>query len=178
VTCIVGVKHQGHLWLGGDSAGSYGVDLRVRADEKVFHNGPFMIGYTTSYRLGQLLRFSFVPPEHPDGMDAYRYMVTLFVDAARECLSAGGYARKEDGVESAGTFLVGYRGELYVIEDDYQVARPMDPYAAVGCAADVALGVLYATPTEEPKARICLALSAAERFSNGVRGPFVIVTDT
>ena len=95
--------------------------------------------------------------------------------ALRQCLKDGGWARKQDEREEGGTFLVGVRGRLYTIYDDYQVAQAADGFAAVGCGDQIALGALYATAGTglKPKARITVALRAAERFSAGVRGPFI-----
>jgi ATP-dependent protease HslVU (ClpYQ) peptidase subunit len=56
---------------------------------------------------------------------------------------------------------------------DYQIARPGDEFAAVGCGEDIALGAMYATRHLPPAKRIEMALEAAERFSAGVRGPFI-----
>lgn len=47
MTCIVGIEHGGRVHLGADSAGSTGWTLTVRADEKVFKVGPFVMGFTT-----------------------------------------------------------------------------------------------------------------------------------
>jgi len=180
VTCIVGVKDKetGRVVIGGDSAGVAGWDLRVRADHKVFTHGPFVFGFMGSFRVGQLLRYVFQPPEHPEGMDDFEYMVTRFVEAVRKVLTAGGVARKDDNVETGGFFMVGYRGRLYTVESDYQVTENLDGYAAMGCADQVAMGALFAIDNQRMDAhkRVSLALYAAERFSAGVRSPFHVVT--
>jgi ATP-dependent protease HslVU (ClpYQ) peptidase subunit len=64
MTCIVGVNHNGNIYIGGDSAGVAGLQLQIRSDEKVFLTGDFIMGFTTSFRMGQLLRYAFSPPEH------------------------------------------------------------------------------------------------------------------
>lgn len=174
MTCIVGLVDNKRVYIGGDSAGVGDYDLTVRADAKVFHNGPFLFGFTSSFRMGQLLRYAFKPPKHDSDLSDYEYLVTTFVDALRECLKAGGWARKENEQEGAGTFLLGYRGHLYRIEGDYQVGEGADSYGACGCGQSVALGAMYASEGQEPKRRIKTALAAAERFSAGVRGPFVV----
>ena len=51
MTCIVGLLHNKTIYIGGDSAGSNSSDLRVRKDTKVFENGPFLMGFTTSFRI-------------------------------------------------------------------------------------------------------------------------------
>ncbi|MDP9372071.1 MAG: hypothetical protein M3Q65_06395 [Chloroflexota bacterium] len=175
MTCIVGLVEGDTVYIGGDSAGVAGYSLVVRADEKAFRNGPMLFGFTSSFRMGQLLRYAFNPPEYDDRKDLYGYMVTTFVDAVRDCLKAGGYAKKQSDQEEGGTFLVGFRGELFVVEGDYQVGRARDGYYAVGCGAEIALGSLHATAGYfPPLKRAEVALQAAERFSAGVRGPFVI----
>src|SRR5690242_15173484 len=84
MTCIVGlVAADGRVHLGGDSAGIAGYDLTVRKDPKVFRVGEFAVGFTSSFRMGQLLRFAFTPPPIEGDLDAY--MVTTFVNALRDC---------------------------------------------------------------------------------------------
>ena len=160
--------------MGGDSAGVGGLNLTVRRDEKVFVNGSTIVGFTTSFRMGSLLRYSFDPPEHPKGFDDVEYMNTVYVDAIRDCFKVGGFAEAKNGQESGGTFLVGYRGRLYEIDCDFQVGIPAANYAAVGCGAQLCLGSLYSTTGQPPRDRLRQALRAAEQFSAGVRGPFVL----
>lgn len=175
MTCIVGIAQGGKVYLGGDSAGIAGFDLTIRSDPKVFRKGPFLIGYTSSYRMGQLLRFRFDPPaHHPPEMDPFEFMATTFIDAVRECLSTGGYAKKENEQEEGGCFLVGYRGVLYCVGEDYQVGIASSGFDAVGCADAAARGALYATRGDDPETRIRVSLEAAEHCNIGVRGPFVI----
>ncbi|MFN2388015.1 MAG: hypothetical protein ABR575_00190, partial [Actinomycetota bacterium] len=121
MTCIAALidNATGRVYVGGDSAGVAGWDLAVRADAKVFRRGPFVLGFTSSFRMGQLLRYTLEAPQHPEGMADDEYMVTYFVDAVRRCLKRGGVAKRENDVEEGGTFIVGYRGGIYVIEGDY-----------------------------------------------------------
>lgn len=51
MTCIVGLEHNGRVYIGADSAGVSGWDLTVRADKKVFRNGSFLFGFTDSFRM-------------------------------------------------------------------------------------------------------------------------------
>jgi ATP-dependent protease HslVU (ClpYQ) peptidase subunit len=175
MTCIVGVAHKGGVTIGGDSAGVGGLSLTVRKDPKVFRNGPCLIGFTSSFRMGQLLRFRLKVPDHPKGLPAYDWMATTFVDAVRDCLKAGGFAKKDNEAETGGVFLVGYRGRLYFVGDDYQVGVAAGGVDAVGCGWEIARGALYATRGQEPKSRVLTALRAAEAYSAGVRGPFVVL---
>lgn len=173
MTCIVGVAEGESVMIGGDSAGVSGWDLTVRADTKVFRVGPYVMGFTTSFRMGQLLRYSFRPPE-PDAWDVDAFMATAFVNEVRQCLKDGGYARAKDGGEHGGTFLVGYKGLLYAIEDDYQIARSQDGYMAVGSGRDYALGSLHSTGGP-PHVRVQRALEAAAHHCAAVAAPFTIL---
>lgn len=174
MTCIVGLAHEGKVWIGGDSAGVAGMSTVARADGKVFTVGELVMGFTTSFRMGQLLRYSLLVEEQRPSQDDHEYLCTTFVDSVRLCLQTGGFARKQDEVEIGGTFLVGYRGSLYSIEDDYQVGQPQAPFHAVGCGDELALGAMHATDGQPPRERITTALKAAERFSGGVCAPFTV----
>jgi ATP-dependent protease HslVU (ClpYQ) peptidase subunit len=173
MTCIVGLVDKGDVYIGGDSAGVAGLSLSIRADEKVFGNGPFIMGFTSSFRMGQLLRYKFAPPAQTIHQDDMEYMVTSFIDAARTCFSQNGFGDKDATI--GGTFLVGYKSKLYTVESDYQVGIPKITFDAVGCGSDLALGAMYATEGMSPEDRINTALSAASSFSAGVAPPFIIL---
>lgn len=174
MTCIVAVVHEGRVVMGADSAGVDGsrLSMAVRADRKVFRNGEFVMGFTSSFRMGQLLAHALSPPKPREGADLFAYMVTDFIDAARNCLKLGGYATKQSEQEVGGEFLIGFRGRLFKIQSDYQVGEGTHGFEACGCGDLIALGSLHGSPGADPKERVLLALRAAEAFSAGVRGPF------
>ena len=177
MTAIAGFVHDGHVWIGGDSAGVAGWDLTLRADQKVFRNGEFLIGFSGSFRSGQLLRYSFKPPTHKENQDIYEFMVVDFVDAMRACLKAGGLAKRENEVETTdnGWALIGYRGRLFCMCPDYQIGEALDPFDAIGCGSLICRGAMYAEADETiPEDRVLTALKAAEHMNAGVRGPFHI----
>ena len=99
MTCIVGIEDGGRVIIGGDSAGVGGYSLTTRADEKVWVSGEFAFGFTTSFRMGQLLRYKFTPPAFPEGIDLDAYMATVFVDSVRQTMKDGGYAATNNGRE-------------------------------------------------------------------------------
>jgi ATP-dependent protease HslVU (ClpYQ) peptidase subunit len=177
VTCIVGIEDRKSrkVYIGCDSAGVAGYDLMVRADEKVFQNGDLLIGYTSSFRMGQLLRYSLEVPKHPAKLDSLAYMVKEVVPAIRKCFKDNGYQKTENSVESGGTFLVGYQGELFVIYEDYQVGKSACGVNAVGCGSVAAIGAMLAMPKEPPKSRAMKALKISEQTNAGVRGPFKVM---
>lgn len=177
MTCIVALQHKGKITMGGDSAGVTRLDVTLRKDPKVFLNGKFLIGYTSSFRMGQILRFKFTPPPIPKSQDLFEYMCTSFIDVARKSLKRGGFTTVDSNVETGGTFLVGVNGRLFNIQADFQVGESHDDYDTVGCGDSYAFGALASQPTSmDPQKRVLQALQIAEKFSGGVRGPFVILT--
>ena len=174
MTCIVGLVDKKSVWIGGDSAGSNGYQIRIRKDTKVFQIGDFLIGYTTSFRMGQLLRFS-TPPKHDDKSEPYHFMVNTFVPWLRDLFRSGGFLTIENNVERGGFFLVGFANRLFAIEADFQVAEQSIGFHAVGSGDDVALGSLWSTKGMEPRKRLLTALKASTEFCSGVRPPFKIL---
>jgi hypothetical protein len=153
MTCIVGIAEGGRVYLGGDSAGVAGYQITVRADAKVFSVGPYIMGFTTSFRMGQLLHHTFKPPKPKGNLD--RFMVAEFIPAVMDCLDDGGWLNTENGRRDGGTFLVGLGGRLFVIYDDFQVGDSTDGYDAVGCGADIAFGSLHTSKGRSTPLRWC-----------------------
>ena len=178
------LRHEGVIYMGCDSAGVGGWYSRQnRVDPKIYRVKDMLIGFTTSFRMGQLLGYSLTPPHHHVDVPIEKYMATTFVNAVRECLKAGGWATKDKEVESGGIFLVAYKGRIFEIQADYQVAEGEEPYNAVGCGQDLALGSLFTSERSVlgsgdhasiARARVEAALQAAAAFSAGVHPPFRI----
>lgn len=177
MTCVVGIEHEGAVYIGADSAGVDSYDISIRDDEKVFMNEDFIMGFSGSFRIGQLLRYALVPPEQSFKKDDMAYLVTDFIDAVRNMQREKGALKKENEEESHDSaFLLGYHGRLYIIDEDFQVIRPNECYTAVGAGAAVALGALYASDhIEDPRRRIVLALEASAMYCAAVRSPFTVL---
>jgi len=177
MTCIVGRTDGKIVTIAGDSAGiSSDYSLTQRADRKVFTVGDFAFGGTSSFRMLQVLQYSFKAPKIPERGDLFKYMATSFVNSIRNTFARLGVSANVNGVESGGTFLVGIRGRLFRVESDYQVGESIHAFDAVGCGGDIALGALMSLPPTLSDREACLAaLRASETFSAGVRGPFHVV---
>lgn len=163
--------------MGSDSAASSETSIEIRNDPKVFLNGDVLFGFADSFRAGQLLRHSLQIPKIPATTEELdKWLVTTFIDAVRSCLDAGGVSSKENGTEEGNMFLLGIMGRLYSVESDYQVARLIAGYAAIGCGADLALGALHATRSlKNARGRILRALEASAEHSAYVAPPFTIL---
>ena len=174
MTVIIGLEHNGQVYMGGDSMASNGWGQGVTALRKVFRVGPFLIGYTSSFRMGQILQYHLeVRPQELRESDE-QYMVAAFIEAVRDCLSKKGYTQITNNREASGDFLVGYRSKLYYVASDFQVNRYAMGLAAVGCGDNYALGAMLAMAEEKPRKRILKAMKIAEQCSTGVCAPFHI----
>ena len=189
MTCIVGIEHAGVVWIGGDSAAVCGMGINTRYDEKVFINDTLLIGFTDSFRMGQLLRYGFDVPEHSPKKDDWEYLIIDVMDVIRDLFKDRGWLGKDEDRESGGDWLMGYKGKLYTVFSDFQVGRSRDGYAACGCGEDIALGSLHTTANiinsqgqvdqsliRSPQERITMALGASSHHSAGVRPPFTILS--
>lgn len=175
MTAIVGIAEGGRVYLGGDSACLSGWDLTLLEQGKVFSVGPYVMGCSGRHRGLQLVRYAFDPPAPTT--DLPKFMATTFVDALRKCLKDGGQAEKVNEREDGSPWiLTGVNGRLFTVGSDYSVTESQLPYASTGCGSDLALGALYATEGEPVRKRLRTALKAAEKFSAGVRGPFLYMS--
>lgn len=170
------------VWMGGDSAGVSNWELDITARPKVFRLGEMIVGYTSSFRMGQALEFRLQLPQNlPEKVDDLdRYMAVEFSDAVRTVLRDVGYLKAEGGRESTGVFIVGVRGHLYHADDDLHVRRTRHRFMAVGCGGIAASGALHAfthgsTP-KDGRVVVATALHAAEALCIGCRGPFSIIS--
>lgn len=179
MTCIVGIAYEGKVMLGADSAGVGGLDLRVRGpNAKLVRNGNLIFGATTSFRMIDILQHALTVPKVFEGQKPIDYVVQSLIPAVRHAFKDGGFAKIESGRESGGTFLVGFRGQLFTVYDDYQVAFDANDIASVGCGDAYAMGAMHSVRgfITDPMLRLATGLNAAETFSAGVRGPFHYIT--
>ena len=176
VTVVVGLVQDGRIYMGADSAAVSGWNVSPTRLRKVFCVGEFIIGYAGSFRMGQILQYHLSVPQQQDGVSDERYMVTEVVEAVRQCLKDKGYTKIDSNRESGAFVLIGYRGQLYQIEDDFQVNTFHDDMAALGAGAEFALGALAALSDLKPTKRIKRALEISAQFSGAVCAPFVIET--
>ena len=168
MTCVVGVSKGNRTWLGGDSQDTRGDMQTTRTDSKTFKRGPYILGFSGSFRGGQLLRHVFEPPTPPESGDLLQFMVTHFVPGLRSCFDVGGFVNDEEMDCLAAT-----RGQLFYVGSDYQISQADE--MVIGSGTPYAMGSLYATKTKAPRTRVLTALEAAVEYDTGCCGPFNVV---
>jgi len=167
----------GTLYFGGDSIAIEGSDYNIRKDSKVFVKDDIAFGFVGSFRIGQILRSIFKIPKQKDKQSDYDYLCSIFIDSLTKCLKSKGFDFGDKNELNDLEFLIGYKGKIYHIMCDFQVAEYSTDYMAIGAGRNFALGNLYATSNSEYSVedRVRLALECATEFCSAVKPPFKII---
>lgn len=185
MTCIVGyISGNKTIYMGGDRAAvnQFGIQ-KILTEPKVYFVDNFVIGFCGSLRFGQVVRYSFTPPEKPEGMSLMGYMCGPFVTTLRTVLEEQYPDCNEDSESGCdGSLLVGTEGRLFGIDSSFAVLESNKPYLCIGSGeyhANSALEVLQYLNNKNkcvttPEHDIELALSLSALNCCGVARPFDI----
>ena len=180
MTCIVGIKEDGKLWIGGDSAAINLTtsEIYTIASRKVFRAGSYLVGYTISFRAGQVLEHEVEWPEPPEGAEIGSFLVRELVPRLREALREAGALKTTEGVDQGAHFMIGIGGEFYSVALDFSVTPLAESFMAIGAGRHNAYGALHALAGlgMPPQERMRRALEAAARYTCGVREPFYFLS--
>ena len=173
MTCIVGLKHEGKVYMGADSAADTDDSRFQYAPSKIIERNGLIVGLAGVPRAMQILQHGtkIVKPKAKLDEDAADvYMFTL-CNTLMESFAQHGMMQEDGNADF--NFLVAFGVHLYLIDGNFQYIRAAEDYLAVGCT-EYALGSLYCTIEKEPEERILMALMAEEHHGVGVMGPFVV----
>lgn len=185
MTCIVGIKTKENVFLASDGlSGSSSFKnisnnpklLKLSVKSRAIEDKPLILGFTTSWRMGNLLRYM-DNLEYIKNMPAEEWMVTKFVPVIKTLFKDGGFLAKEKDTsrDEGGTFLVGFLGKLFSVQDDFAVLSNTENYDACGAGAYYAFGSLHSTEQLVEilsEKRLTMALEAASHHNPFVSGPF------
>jgi ATP-dependent protease HslVU (ClpYQ) peptidase subunit len=180
MTVIIGYidKENDTVYMGGDSAITFGNTIDYSKDKKVFQKNDFLIGTSGLQRTIQILKYDFYPPDKPENMTVEQFINTLFINSLRECFKNNGFAEKKNEKEEFdSTILVGYKRRLFRIAYDYSVHETERSFISIGCGEDFAEGALSALMESNLniEERIKKALEIAGEFCNGVESPYYVL---
>lgn len=182
MTCIVAIAQNGTVYMGSDHAASDDKSgwILSRKEPKCFKVGQYGVAFTDSFRMGQILQYSWTPPKYTPtktnvGLD--KFMRTKFIDSIKVAFKDNGYGTIGGSEEdSGGIFIVGVEGRIFTIDEDFHVGENIMNYMAEGSGAFFALGSLHTTKNQKnPKMRLKAALEAAAEFSMSVAPPFTYI---
>jgi len=179
MTCIIGYTDGETVWMGADSAACRHFLLERESIPKFFIKNGYIVGFTGYPRALQIVKNKMKFPKVKVSDAIERHIAVDFVDSMRKALRDGGCSIKENNKETfQGEFLVGYMGNLFTIQSNFQICSSKDPFMAIGSAEEGALAAMKALSEfyepHEAKEMIRKALKIAEYYNSGVCRPFVI----
>lgn len=164
------------MLLAADSCSSDQWVQTRRTEPKVFQVGGYGVGFTTSFRMGDILRYATLP-QWDGRADLHEHLVTQVIPAIRSAMTDAGWMVTREGRQEGGAFLLAAGGRLFEVANDFQVGRPREGYAAVGGGYAVALGALHAMKQRDqqmcaPRACARAAMRAARDHAIHIRPPW------
>ena len=183
MTCIVAIAQNGIVYMGADHAASDDKTgwILARKDPKVFKVGQYGIAFTDSFRVGQILQYSWTPPKYTptktnSGLD--KFMRTKFIDSVKVAFKDNGFGAigQNSEEDTGGIFIVGVCGRLFTVDEDFHVGENLVNYMAEGSGGMLALAALHATKKQKnPRIRLKAALEAATEFNMAVSAPYTYI---
>lgn len=145
MTCVIGyVDTKGNSHIVADSAGT-DVTYHNRSDlneTKIFQKGDMLIGYTTSFRMGQILEHCVAFPERSEGLSDFEYLVKELVPTIRKAFVDEKYISDSD--KYGGVFIIVWNGKVYEIQSDFAVLSHSRRFASCGSGYTQAQGYMAA----------------------------------
>lgn len=179
MTCIIGIQHEGVVYIGGDRSAIDGWNRFVSEESKIFRIGEILIGTSGSHLVAQALKYDLKLSrvQRTDGEADMDYLVTVFAKEVRQLLAGLTTKRDDDGEASfSGGALFGYRGNLYRMSSNCQINHFIRRYDAIGSGAPFALGAVAASGLHEPTKIIHHALRITSDLCCDVCAPFDVET--
>lgn len=164
MTCLVGIEHNGAVYLGADKMVSYGDRFGKLQESKIIKKKGFVLASCGSCRMLNILEHLFMPSPQEKNQSDEEYMCSTFVSEMRKCFTGNGFGVSQNDW-TGGNILVAYNGKLYAIANDFSVLRKKEFTDGSGYA--YAAGSLLST-TGCPKQRIKKAISVASKLCNSV----------
>ena len=176
MTCIVGIGHEGRVYIGGDSMATDGTCRMILAFRKVFRVGDFLIGGAGNVRMMQVIKYHLEVRAQQDDETDERYLVVAFAEAVCKCLKDKDFTtlKNAHNHEEDGAYIVGYRGRVYRFEGDFQIVSIERNVATCGAGEQYALGALVALKDLEPEDRIRRALEISSELTALSAPPFYV----
>ena len=130
MTCIISYKQDGKVILAGDKAGSNGFSGHLSKEPKVFTNGDFMIGYTTSFRMGQILNHLWTAPKRKVDQNTVKYLYVDVIPSIMECFDDHNFGDSKEN--KYGNFVMVYENEIYEVQGDMSMLQHDTDIVCVG----------------------------------------------
>jgi len=170
MSTVIGIVKNGKVWMGADSYATTNDGERRRIIcNKIFTNGPYLIGYIGSVRTGQVV----MPPQFEAPENVFDFP-DMLMDHFKEkgCLATN----SEDQTSFLlSNFIIGTPdGKLYELLVDFQM-NEIEDFTSIGSGSAHALGSLYTSRKwKDQGKRILTALEIAAEYDVSTGPPFIV----
>lgn len=168
MTCIVGIAHEGVVYIGGDRGISNNETILSMSRPKIGVRGDWIYGYSGDLGIGQLLEVIDLPIVE-DNDDPYMVIMNELIYTLHERIN---HFIKND--EPQAEFLIGCKGRLFELNTEaWGIAEVQE--TSIGSGSQFSLGSLYSSIDKDPIDRIGLAVGSAITYSPSCQGPMDIL---
>lgn len=174
MTCIIAIEQNNQVLIGADRMGSSSYAGEPVAFAKCFKNGPLIIGYSGSFRAGQILQYGLEVPPLTNNLD--KWVAIDLPIAIRKAFKDNEWLETTDGKAVGAPILIAVQGRCYQMQTDFSFLRSLSGEYAIGSGQDFAMGSLRSTRGKmPPKRRIIEALDTASEYVLSVAPPYDFV---
>lgn len=174
MTCIVGLKANGKVYVAGERGASDADSIMHLSRPKIHKIGPYVIGFAGTLE-GQKLQYSFDPPRPHEDEDIDQFIHTTFLKYLKDFYEEWWVDTSRDAELC---MLIGIKDKLYEHNSsDMSLTEYSVGYFAIGSGSPFALGFLYgSTSFSNPEKIVAGAVKAAIKFSPTCSGTVDILT--
>src|SRR6185503_11917431 len=98
MTVIIGLEHEGAVYMGADSISINGWAKDIIAGKKIFHKADMLFGVAGNPRQAQLIQYYLSPRTQLDESDE-AYLVLEVIEPLHQLFKAKGFIETENGRE-------------------------------------------------------------------------------
>ncbi|HBN4943549.1 TPA: hypothetical protein L2Y74_001326 [Escherichia coli] len=171
MTCIIAHTDGVTSFIAGDKLGSNGFTKSVQTEPKVFEKEfikinddagltrtkeIMAIGYTTSFRMGQLLTYSLNLPQQDANETFPQYLVLKVIPIIRQMFKEEWGSRDPSQEVGGGQFIILHNHTIYEVQEDFSVLQPKTRITAVGSGTYHAIAAMQAYIEVENESKVPL----------------------
>lgn len=174
MTIVAAVEKNSKVYFGCDSI--FGTDdLKDKfADSKFVKFPDLIIGFSGYLRAFQVVKRQLKIRKDIKKTDDWFHI--NFISSMKDVLRKNGVLvveNEQEKLPSNCNFLIGFKGKIYEMDDDFSMFRSARGFACIGSGSNVALGSLWTTrDLASPQARLRLALEASVELVPSCAPPF------
>ena len=150
MTCIIGIKEKGKVWMGSDKLCSNGHTKHIFQQPKInyiyWNNKPeFLVGVTSfNPHVMNLFFCNNYFTGEPLTNDPLKNIVNYLIPEIRKLLKDNDcYMKHEEGHQSIGSyFLISHKEKLFTMDPQFFVNESVENFVATGSGEEVAFGCL------------------------------------